>query len=287
MSEIVVCVTDDAMPDDRYQDGDVLHAFNTKHIDMVHFGEICRPALAGLTKSGLRPTGTIAEAGQALLRQFKNERVSKYEVKRTNLWTGAEEVVKPLFDEHGRYVHSRWNDGSYMDVPLFIKRRRAHVRHLIFGSNGREIWYSGGVKRDAANRAALWNFIESHSSLRQADHTRFPFRDRTLFRCLVLPVVEMRDEVCARAESEEFNLDEHQPGFDPELHPQVTRKRRANVAWRSMGLDPAVVMDRSVKLDLRPILEPQGTEHLSVKARKNFWTVRDHLRAAGDREFFV
>lgn len=77
----------------NYQDGDILCAFNRRFIRLRHADAICWPRLNGSKVGGqLENTQPLLEKWYQRIAQYMWERVSKHEIRRTNLWT-LDEVV--------------------------------------------------------------------------------------------------------------------------------------------------------------------------------------------------
>lgn len=272
MAEIAIFVTNEQRPDDHYQDGDVLHAFNDRQIGWVHAWHILDPRKGQTNFHGLRVKGGPAFYHCEATREWRFERLGATTVLRTNLWTTAQDVVE------------------MPNLQLFLNRRTARADHIIFGTPGAECWHGGGTDMSATKVDELWAWLEGNTNKRRAAHRKWMWSDKALSKYLILPVLDMRDEIVRRAEGVEMDYDSLQPEYDPELGigTNIVRKRRASVNWRAMpGINPVQVLNTGVKLEYRNILEPQGTTYVQVKPRKNFWSVRDHLRPNDDQEFFV
>jgi len=280
MAEILLYVTDDARPDDAYQDGDIVCAFNDRRIRHVHAQMICDPRKEDFNSDGLRPLGGLGQHWFESTCEYRFERVNRHEVRRINLWTQETEVL-------GRTPNA---SGEAIDVTQYLARRLQNPKHQIFGAAGAEIWYGGGTAAlDSTAVNAVWDRIETDTALLRDQHNLWPLTDRELQHFLAVPTLDMRDEITRRATAVELDYDRQQPEYDPEndIGDRIARKRRARVQWREMGLDPAAVLDPAVRMDLRTQVEPQDQSRLNVKPRIHTWTARAHLRPMGDTELFV
>jgi len=213
MAELLLKIKDTP----TYDDGDIVCAFNDRRISQVHVQHICHPTTVGFNSDGMRDHDTLVEVFLANTYQFKFERVSKTEVKRYNLLTGDVDLISDTPNA----------DGEYMDVEMFIKRRRGHKRHLIFGSFGNEIWYGGRSDCSAEKLDTVWADIEDRTDERKADHNLWPLTNLEKCHFLGLSVDAFDDdEAGVLTESEMDNN-------DPEK-PVVIKKRKKVVVYKDM-----------------------------------------------------
>jgi len=108
-------------PHPTYEDGDVLVAKNRRATRCVHAEHICwrRHPSTGLKVGGfLGTTEPLLEIMQSNCCQYKWERVSASEIKRTNLWTLGEIVYgsAPIEDPTPSYHHH-----SSEQIVLIVK----------------------------------------------------------------------------------------------------------------------------------------------------------------------
>ncbi|MBN2131266.1 MAG: hypothetical protein JW741_17330 [Sedimentisphaerales bacterium] len=232
-----------------YEDGDVLCAFNRRRILLCHAEMICWPRIDGRKVGGqLGKTQPLLEKLYQRTAQYKWERVSETEIKRTNLWTGSEivygseKVEDPDRPKH--MIHCR--------VKLYFALRNRSGKLPLFGSAGKEIAYGGNSKRDAATVGLLWDDIEAGTPLRRVNHERWPAGVQDLKSHLILAVDEFGD---AEAESlvapllDEKSLEEEKP---------VLKKRSHRVDWRAalsaaggLSASEADVLDKTRSVDVR------------------------------------
>lgn len=107
-----------------YEDGDILCCWNRRHIRCVHAQHICHVRTAARNGDGLIPLTHHARDWFEHTHEYRFERVSATEVRRTNLATLAEDVFSETPNE----------DGQAIDVPLFIARRKLKPLHYLFGT---------------------------------------------------------------------------------------------------------------------------------------------------------
>lgn len=261
MAEIVLKVGDAIAGDNKtYQDGDVLCAFTDRHIKCVHAEHICHIKTVAFNSDGLNPAGTLPEKFRQRTSQYKFERVSKYEIRRTNQLTQESEILSNIPNEKGEYIH----------VPLYLARRKLHPGHVIFGTEGNEIWYGG--RRDVSESIvdAVWNDIETCSEYRKTDHVLWPLGvdDKRVHLGIKL-TNNITEETQARIVNIETNKP---PGDYPKgEEQQIDRKRRANVQWRDLNLATVEDIENPSKsIDVRENAQAIGNI-LLYKNRVTVW----------------
>lgn len=234
MGEIVLKVGTNLPPEPAYQDGDIVQAFSVRDIQFTHAERIMHPGNFSRQSSGLLTNDTLAQAYCEIMYQYRFERVSTTEIRRTN-----------LFDTRVDILSNRPNArGERIDVPLFVERRLSNANHMMFGSPGREIWYGGMKLYNAPNLTELWNEIETDTRLRRADHTKFPLTRREKQSFLVIKVDDFTS-------AEKLVLEESVHDRNGNL----TRKRRRRVNWRSLTLPTGTTIghidDKAREVDIR------------------------------------
>lgn len=269
MAEVLLFVTDEVRPDDMYQDGDVVCAFDSSRIHCAHAQHIGHLKHYGFNTDGLRPE-SMASRLRNLYYTFKFVRVSPTEIKRITLADGSEEII-------GATPNAK---GEYMDVPLFVTNRKKAPNHEIFGTEGAEYWYGGEIHRDEGSVNAMWSQIEADTLLRKADHGRWPVTPAEKRKFLALPTQDFTSATRANLEAVEIDFDDKQPEYDYEAGKgdRVARKRRSHIAdWRDRVPSVADVLNEEVEVDLRESLSDIQVAQFSAKPRKNIWSVRDGL----------
>lgn len=142
-------------PGAGYEDGDILCAFNHRRTRQCHAESICHPWKNGIGKSGLRPSNGPAEAMLAAVSQYRFDRVSQYEVLRTDLITGEQELFSKTPNKRGEAI----------DVEQWVARRLREKapdggpRASVFGEPGRERWYGGRTDTSDAVLDKVWQKI--------------------------------------------------------------------------------------------------------------------------------
>jgi hypothetical protein len=217
-----------------YEDGDVLCAFTRRHVRQAHAEFICHPRRAGRTADGLRPDG-LARQFRELTCQYRFRRIARRIVRRRNLWTND-------VDEFGP---------DHINVPTFIRRRKANANHAIFGTRGAEVWYGGW--RDFSNATLLqaWQEIEARTPFRDTQHRQWPAGRFDLQYHLMIPV---RDFSEARANQLVRPL-LHPTDLDADGNPVVVKRRKRRIPWRLIaGLtadDLADIPNRARRVEIR------------------------------------
>lgn len=242
MAELLLKVGSVSPDQATYQDGDVVSAYSDNHISCHHVFNIFTPIAAfGFTRAGLRLTGTLLHYRMEQTSEFRFERVSATEVKRTNLTTGVE-VVETF-------------QGS---LPLYLARRVAHERHRIFGVPGAEFWYGGHVLTDDARLDRVWTEIEARTGQRKADHRRWPMSRTERMHHLYVPVTDftVADREAYVAPLLEVIEARDNPDGSQTYATRTLQKRRHLVAFRDL-LDSTTlsrVDDREQEVDVRESL---------------------------------
>lgn len=191
-AQLLVRVTE-AESDDDFEPGDVVHAFNRKRILTVHAQSITAPRNFGFGEDGLRESGILLEAYLKAAKEYKFERISETEVKRTNLKTGEVTTIDGEPNE----------DGEHMDVSQFIQRRLTHAQHLIFGEPGSEYWYGGSENLTDETLSKLWDAIESETDYRRDEITSYPVDAGESSDYRLIPVQDFSDEEAGKLTANE------------------------------------------------------------------------------------
>jgi len=220
----------------NWDDGDIVCAFNDRHISQVHAQEICHPREVGFNSEGLRNHDTLVEVFLRTVNQFRFERISVTEISRYNQWTDEIDIIGAIPNDKG----------EYMDVEMFLKRRRKHARHVIFGKVGSEIWYGGKMDCSDERLSIIWADIEDRTDKKKADHVLWPLSDTEKAHFLGLSVDGFDDEESTKLTASE--VDESDPD-----NIVVIKKRVNLVAYADMGVmsgdtlahiaDPKVIVD--------------------------------------------
>jgi len=163
--------------------------------------EICDHRKFGFNTFGNRIAGGISEFWKSTVYQYKNNRVSLKEFKRTDTLTGEEKI----FNEIPNYkcpTHGEWcnlieqdvvfNDretnkfqcpidglfyyetGEYMSVPTWLKARKKSKKHWIYGTVSQEYWFNGRMDMSTACCDILWPEIEARGHAVRADNQMWP-----------------------------------------------------------------------------------------------------------------
>ncbi len=226
MAELALKIGDAGL----WQDGDIVDAFNRRRIRHAHAGAICH------VKHGRT---VLPELYQAKTYQFKFERVSKTEVRRTNLITLDADIVSKKPNAKGEQI----------DVPLFIARRLKHPRHRIFGSAGQERWYGGQVTATHAILDEVWVEIEARTEHRESNFMLWPFTEAEQKDFLILPTDDFISFI-----GEEYKT----PLLDDDG--EVVQNRKHRIDWQAdLGLsagEKADVQDKDKPVDWRGVKAP-------------------------------
>lgn len=219
-----------------YKNGDIIHAMNDLHISNVHLQTICHKNEIGFNTDGLRPLNSLTEIYLQNVRQYKFERISMEEIRRTDLWTHDVDILSNTPNDNGEYINAR----------EYIERRIKHKRHLIFGTAGNEIWYGG--RTNASTRAVneVWQVVESRTAYRKSNFTRWPLTDVELKHYLAISVDNFSNSECTEIESSVLGLEG-----------ELIYRRRYKVDWENdLGLDTGNIFDvkdKTKTVDIREL----------------------------------
>lgn len=237
MAELVLYVSaDTTIPSTRFQDGDVIQAFTQRRVWATHAQHYCHRKLAGFNADGLRPAGSLAETWYALTHEFKFVRVGS-SVERHHLWEPG------VVDVLGATPNAA---GEHIVVEDYVRLRKLHPRHKLFGAAGAEVWYGGRMTESASVVDAVWTAIETQTAYRKADHPWWPLSLQERMHFLALPVTDITDETADTWNSIEY--DETGPTR------VLLRKRKHFGPWRDVVTTQALrnrVLDMSREVDLR------------------------------------
>jgi hypothetical protein len=234
-----------------YEDGDLVDAFNRRRIRLCHADRICHPRINGVKVGGQLGTAyPLLEKYYQRQAQYRWERVSRTEVKRTNLWTLAEVVYgsTPIEDPDrpGRMIHCHVEEHYG-----FHDRSR---KLPLFGTVGAEIEYGGNSKRDGATTELIWDDIEAATPLRRVDHDLWPASVAELKHFLFVATDEFDD-----AEELKTPLTKLVPVTEENPDGiEIVKKRKHYIDWKadvaaSVGntANEADVLDRTKTVDIR------------------------------------
>lgn len=230
-------------PDPAWQDGDCVCAFSDRRILCCHAEHICHPWKHSRTRDGLRPDG-LPRQFHEITHQYRFERVSRTELKRVTIATGAEEILSGKPNAAGEAI----------DVEEFVTRRMREKapdggpRLAMFGLPGAEVWYGGTIDVSPAKVSAVWDAIEAQTTNLRANHGLWPLG--TLDKRHFLP---LRLDAFDDATAEELHAAEVE--MDPDGNEALLRRRKHRVQWRdvlsSVGVAEADVLDRNKETDGR------------------------------------
>lgn len=122
----------------KLSNGDIVEYKTKEDIICRNTDKICSMKFADFNGDGLRKTNSHQQKYQETIYQYKFERVSTKEVKRTNLLTNESVIISNV---------PQLIDGKKqaMDVQSFLSRRKKNNYHRIFGASGAEVWYGGKI----------------------------------------------------------------------------------------------------------------------------------------------
>jgi len=234
MAEVVLKVGAVSRDPLTYQDGDIICAFSSLDVKHVHAQHFCHIKKAGFTSEGLRPN-SLARILQEQTYTYKFERVSRREVKRTNLINADQEIFGLKPNAKGEMIH----------VREYLARRLKHPLHRIFGRSGAEVWYGGRTVISHARLDAVWNAIAAETGKLESAHRLWPLSPTEKRHFLALSV-------------DDFSQDERVALATPKVdvvRDIPLRKRAHAVDYRNMSKISTVtqnaIRDMSIEVDVR------------------------------------
>lgn len=232
-AQIMLRTYDSANPNGS-KSGDIIGAFNRRRIRHVNAQHFCKPVHAGFNSDGLRPTGLHHQAWFEATAQYKFERISTHEVRRTNLVTLEELVV------------DQFHPTDAMDVVEYLRRRKRHARHKIFGTDGAEVWYGGRTDPSWTNLDTVWESIETHTPNLEVNNWQWPATERERRNWGWISTTDFTDEDAGRLTRPLLDL------TDPE-NPVTVAKHEFRIQWQDLrGTIVSVWEDPQQISDIRP-----------------------------------
>ena len=235
----------------RYEDGDILCAFNNKRISLVHLSHLCKPELSGFNKDNLRYPDSLFDVFNRNIYQYKFERISEKEIKRIVIDTDEYEILSDAPNEKKEQI----------DVPLFIARRKASPRHQIFGSKGHEYWYGGRSSNTKLDD--IWTEVEARTEHRKVNYTKFPITSGEKRNYLALSVDDFNDEIRGELESPLMAV------VEGEEQEQTLKKRKHWVDYKKISELSSFqnnILDKNVEVDLRDNFTLVRNQIIKVKS---------------------
>lgn len=237
-----------------YEDGDILVAKNRRATRCIHAEHICweRNISTGKKVGGfLGATYPLLEIMYSNIYQYKFERVSKTEVRRTDLLTLDEEILSLTPNVKGESI----------DVDLYVRRRNSSASKPLFGTEGAEIWYGGNINASHDKLDIIWGEIEDRTTFREVDHLFWNFTplEKRLF--LAISVDDFDDQTSGDLTSSLVD------DTDPE-NPLTIKKRKHNVTgWRDLR-DVVVdnVLNKNVEINIHGLRKHIRSEIVLVKS---------------------
>jgi len=222
-----------------FEDGDIIHAFNSKKILSVHAQHITHPKKAPKNGDGLRVPDSLLEVYLENTKEYRFERISQREIRKINLVTGEQDIFSDVSNSNGEYI----------DVPLFIERRLRNDNHMIFGTKGNEYWYGGNTITTDEKIDKVWKEIEKRTEHKKSDHTSFPFTDNELSNHYAIKIDDFTDN-----EANEFTAPELGE-VDEKGDKPVLKQRKHKVDYKNLpGLsekDKQDISNKNIKKDHR------------------------------------
>lgn len=233
MADMLLSVTSPARPS-RAEDGDIIHAANEMRCLCTHAQHVCHPRQASPNRHGWIDAGHISQEMMELFYEYRFERISFSEVRRTKIQTSEEDILSRVPNAQKEHI----------DVYEYLKNRSKHRRangtskKPIYGTAGSEVWYGGTI--DFTKTPQLWDVIEARTALHRDNHKFWPFTDTEHRHFLAIRTDDFTDE-----EQETIVRIPDNSGS----------KHSHRVDWRALGLgvSESAIEDRSQRIDGREL----------------------------------
>jgi len=240
-----------------YQDGDVVLAFNQDRISWTNIQRIFRP-------EAFSPNDITGYYDDPLLcaylentAQHKYVRLNTNEVERTYLQSGDKEILSTNPNHRGESIK----------VDDVINKKLREQNHRVFGSCGKEIWYSNDNL--PINLDAIWGAIETYSDHRRADNLSWPFtsaerrlflpiscahlHDNSMTECSIETAVEKVESIVENVLINPVNK---------KTKSQIVKRRRWFVPyWDYDFVDTDMARDTEKESDYRDLIDNECATH--------------------------
>ncbi len=254
MAELLIKVGTNGL-DPAWQDGDVLHAWNNRHIEYAYLSnELCHPWNATPNGDGLIDTGTIYEDLKRHTYRWKFEQLAEKTFRETNLVTLA---TRDITDDPEATNIKKWlnrqlrktnavNGGTYF--PLF-------------GITGAVVWYKREGNTSQPQLNLVWVDVEAKTPERQVDHQNSNLGQGDLKRILAVNTTNFNQ---ATKEIYETQIVDD---TDPENTFLVKRRTHLVPYWDIGGLKNHLtdIRDPNIVVDLRPTVLKAHANIVEVK----------------------
>lgn len=232
-----------------YEDGDVIETLNDRHISQMWVDFLTNIKHDVFTPEGLRRLGTIYELGLDLRCQYKFERISSTQVRRTDRISDTVVVYDWFPNAQGEYINVEEH------VRYLLSRKK---RHKVFGTLGAEVWYGGRTINTAATLDSVWSILESMSKHRKADYQLAPRGRQELKSHYVVSIDDFDD-----ATESTYNTGEY------DALGNLLTKSKYGVNWRQLhGMTPRKmekIMDKRTRVDDRGAEQYQHAAIIRLK----------------------
>lgn len=210
------------------QEGDIIVAVNELRTFNVRTQHITNPRRAAKAAKTFLGDESLPKRWLEAVSQYRFERISETEVRRTEIRTGTFVVFGP----------------SAIDVSQFVANRKAALDPL-FGTDGAEVWYGGRMNITNATLNEVWDYIELETAHRRTDaeNSLFPWTPLELRRFLVMPSDDFSDQQTSDLVGP-LVQNETNDAYD------LVREHRYYVDWDAMPLPVAKPDIRNVSLEV-------------------------------------
>ena len=243
-----------------FEQGDIVHAFNQKRLLKVYAEIITNPKTAPRNQDTLIEPNSLLDIYLQNTKQYKFERISETEIRKTNLETNQTDILSNTPNQNR----------EAMDVQLFINRRLKSNTHQLFGTKGHEYWYGGKDITTTEKLIIIWDRIETRTEYKRADATAEKLISPNEKDYELIPVEDFTDE--QKGELESPLTDD----TDPE-NPKTLKQRKYKVDFEKVNQQKQQNPDKKPKpFDVvyenrktSPLAMSSGAESSGVEPRSD------------------
>jgi hypothetical protein len=154
-------------PSGSFEDGDIFLAINVKRMLDVNTQMIIGQNFenAPRNKDTYVIPDSLEDVYMANTMEYKFERISETEVKRTDLTDNSYAIFSNVPNENNEYMWVQEHIDHLMSSP----------RHKVFGTKGQEYWYGGKTLTDLDRLDTIWVEIEKRTEHRKVDNLDYNF----------------------------------------------------------------------------------------------------------------
>lgn len=211
-----------------YEDGDIIHALNDEKILWTNAENIFWERVNN-SPSLPKVSGFVGNKFPLLfscldqIYRYKFERVSLNEVIRRDKLTGEIIVGSPY-----SYT-SEWQIDVYKHV-LNLK----YSGGILFGKDGREVWFGGPIDKSSFILNKVWNLIEQHTSHIRENNKKWNATQTELTNFFFISAENFNNETSQKLMSDDLSIEvDDDKKLLLNVKPSLNKKRLYYVDWKN------------------------------------------------------